>query len=242
MTGKADTAFSSIEEYVVPYAFVQSRKNLWLDTFAMESAYFVWKRKEVKYRKHLGLVKFVDLSANSLDGEIPSEITKLDGLIGLNLSTNNLIGYIPQNICEMKSLDFLDLSRNHLSGSIPPSISEFSQLGILDLSYNNLSGRIPHDNQALTFEESAYVGNSGLCGLPLNTSCPGDQKPQKPSPSVNHSTKNMADSDDNVLVSGGFYIAMAIGFICAFWGVLGKIVLNKSIGDALFSKVFSSCR
>ncbi|KAL3849236.1 hypothetical protein ACJIZ3_011118 [Penstemon smallii] len=68
------------------------------ETKSLERAHFMWKRKEINFINHLGLVKLIDLSSNNLVGEIPSEITKLVGLVGLNLSSNNLTGSIPQNI------------------------------------------------------------------------------------------------------------------------------------------------
>ncbi|KAL0321472.1 UNVERIFIED_CONTAM: hypothetical protein Scaly_2443600 [Sesamum calycinum] len=140
---------------------------------SFQSAYFMWKGMEVKYTNHLGLVKLIDFSDNSLAGEIPSGITELVGLVGLNISWNNLIGRIPPDIGQLRSLNFLDFSRNHLSGGIPTSLGNLSHLGVLDLSYNNLSGRIPLNGQGLTFPASAYAGNTGLCGQPLNKSCPG---------------------------------------------------------------------
>ncbi|KAL2540196.1 receptor like protein 46 [Abeliophyllum distichum] len=129
-----------------------------------EGAEVTWKGKENDFIKSLKLVKLIDLSSNILDGEIPTEITSLVTLVGLNLSRNNLSGSLPLKIGELRSLDFLDLSRNHLSGGIPVSLSQLDQLGMFDLSYNNLSGRIPFIAHLQTFESSAYVGNSGLCG------------------------------------------------------------------------------
>ncbi|KAL0321469.1 UNVERIFIED_CONTAM: Receptor-like protein EIX1 [Sesamum calycinum] len=139
---------------------------------SFQSGCFMWKGEEVKYTNHLGLVKLIDFSNNSLIGEIPPGITKLVGLVGLNISRNNLTGHVPLDIGQLKSLNFLDFSRNHLSGGIPTSIGDLSHLGVLDLSYNNLSGRIPQNSHGLTIPESAYIGNAGLCGRPLNKSCP----------------------------------------------------------------------
>ncbi|KAG8381239.1 hypothetical protein BUALT_Bualt06G0101800 [Buddleja alternifolia] len=198
-------------------------------TKSFESAYFMWKGKEVKYINHLGLVKVIDLSCNNLAGEIPSDITKLVGLVGLNISENNLTGVIPRDIGEMKPLNFLDFSRNHLSGGIPTSLSDLSHLGVLNLSYNNLSGRIPQSNHALTFDESSYIENYGLCGKPLNKSCPADESHGDPSSTVDvdYALKE-GESEDEELITEGFYIAMALGFIVGFWGIFGTILLNKA--------------
>ncbi|KAL2227037.1 probable LRR receptor-like serine/threonine-protein kinase At4g36180 [Sesamum indicum] len=215
---------------------------------SFQSAYFMWKGMEVKYTNHLGLVKLIDFSNNNLAGEIPSGITKLVGLVGLNISWNNLIGPIPSDIGQLKSLNFLDFSRNHLSGGIPTSLGTLSHLGVLDLSYNDLSGRIPLNGQGLTFPVSAYVGNAGLCGRPLNKSCPGDESYQDPNSKVNSGNViTKGESEDDGFITQGFYVTLGLGFIIGFWGILGTILLNKrfrytffkhldSIGESIFPR------
>ncbi|KAL0367925.1 UNVERIFIED_CONTAM: Receptor like protein 27 [Sesamum calycinum] len=163
---------------------------------SFESAHFMWKGKELKYTSHLGLVKLIDFSDNSLVGEIPSNVTKLTGLVSFNISNNNLVGPIPPHIGEMKSLNSLDFSRNHLSGGIPTGICDLDSLGRLHLSYNNLSGRIPQDNHCLTFERPTYIGNVGLCGPPLNKSCSGDEPIQDPNSTVD-AQGEFHDGDDD---------------------------------------------
>ncbi|KAL8166874.1 hypothetical protein V2J09_008373 [Rumex salicifolius] len=53
---------------------------------------------------------------------IPTNLTSLSLLIGLNLSNNHLIGAIPPEIGKMVKLESLDLSSNHLSGTIPDEL------------------------------------------------------------------------------------------------------------------------
>ncbi|KAK4431438.1 Receptor-like protein EIX2 [Sesamum alatum] len=216
---------------------------------SFQSAYFMWKGKEVKYTNHLGLVKLIDFSNNSLVGGIPSGVTKLVGLVGLNISANNLIGHIPLDIGQLKSLNFLDFSRNHLDGGVPTSLGDLSHLGVLDLSYNNLSGRIPLNSQGLTFPESVYVGNAGLCGVPLNKSCPGDESYQDPNSRVGGSNvTNEGESEDDSFITEEFYITLGLGFVVGFWGILGTILFNKrfrytffkqlaTIGDLVFVRI-----
>ncbi|KAL2539985.1 disease resistance family protein/LRR family protein [Abeliophyllum distichum] len=193
-----------------------------------ESANVMWKRKEREYINTLPLVKLVDLSSNNLVGNIPAEITSLVMLVGLNLSRNNLSGILPANIGRLRSLDFLDLSRNHFSSGIPIGVSQLDQLGVLDLSYNNLSGKIPQNIHLQTFDASAFEGNPDLCGLPLNKTCPGDEIPQDPKIIGNANGMKDPNEEEDKLISDGFYITMAIGFVFGFWGVCGTLVFNNS--------------
>jgi hypothetical protein len=112
----------------------------------------------------------MDLSSNLLTGDIPEELTYLQGLRFLNLSRNDLSGTIPESIGSLELLESLDLSWNELSGTIPPSISNLQTLGMLNLSNNLLRGHIPTGNQLQTLvDPSIYCNNQGLCGFPLST-------------------------------------------------------------------------
>ncbi|KAL3520811.1 hypothetical protein ACH5RR_018960 [Cinchona calisaya] len=198
--------------------------------FSPASAFLIWKGLVSEYRNSLGLVKMIDLSSNYLDGEIPEQVTSLKGLIGLNLSSNNLVGSIPTNLYQLRLLNFLDLSHNHLSGSIPSTLSELSHLGVLNLSYNNLSGRIPSKGHSLTFDNSSYLGNSQLCGLPLTLLCPGDTNT-----STGGDEDGMNDHEPlDELFNEGFYISMALGFMFGFWGLIGSLVLNNTFRHKFF--------
>ncbi|CAA2964027.1 Leucine-rich repeat [Olea europaea subsp. europaea] len=201
-----------------------------------EGAEVTWKGKENEYIKSLQLVKLIDLSSNNLVGEIPPEITSLVGLVALNLSRNNLSGLLPVKLGQLRSLNFLDLSRNHISGGIPVGLSQLDALGVLDLSYNNLSGKIPFIAHLQTFEASAYVGNSRLCGPPLAKPCPGDESPLDPKFNENKKGIESPEEEDE-LISLGFYIAMTLGFIVGFWGVFGTLQLNKSWKSAFFGSM-----
>ncbi|PIN10270.1 Leucine-rich repeat (LRR) protein associated with apoptosis in muscle tissue [Handroanthus impetiginosus] len=175
--------------------------------------YFAMFNSKLKY----------DSQDNRLTGEIPAEVTSLVGLFGLNLSRNNLVGTIPRDIGSLELLNFLDLSKNNLSGSIPPTLSQLSHLGMLNLSFNNLSGRIPWDTHMQTFDVSTYMGNPGLCGPPLVLKpYLKDEMLKKPK-----STNKVDEVHENKFITRGFYISMALGFIVAFWGVCGTLVLNK---------------
>eukprot|EP00268_Persea_americana_P009524 TRINITY_DN13814_c0_g1_i1.p1 TRINITY_DN13814_c0_g1~~TRINITY_DN13814_c0_g1_i1.p1 ORF type:complete len:188 (+),score=24.99 TRINITY_DN13814_c0_g1_i1:738-1301(+) len=104
----------------------------------------------------------IDLSRNSLRGEIPEGLFGLKGLEYLNLSYNFLAGEIPGSFEKMGSLRGLDLSHNSLSGEIPASLSGLRELEFLNLSYNSLSGSVPEKKGLWRFP-GAFAGNPGLC-------------------------------------------------------------------------------
>ncbi|KAG0522984.1 hypothetical protein BDA96_07G084400 [Sorghum bicolor] len=106
----------------------------------------IMKGQLLRYGRTLAYFIGLDLSGNSLTGEIPLDIISLDALINLNLSSNRLTGKIPNKIGALQSLESLDLSENHLSGR---------QLDTLSV-----------DNPSLM-----YIGNDGLCGPPLQKNC-----------------------------------------------------------------------
>ncbi|XP_007214150.2 probable leucine-rich repeat receptor-like protein kinase At1g35710 [Prunus persica] len=185
----------------------------------------VVKVTELEYQAQtLMLVKSIDLSSNSLEGEIPEEICSLLLLHSLNLSKNQLSGNIPSNIGSLQLLEVLDLSRNRLSGWIPQSLSSSTFLSHLNLSYNNLTGRIPLGNQLQTLTDPfIYMGNPLLCGVPLSTKCSEDD--HTPTEDNDHE-----DTNDKLW----FYISMALGFIVGFWGVCGTLLVKKAWRYAYF--------
>ncbi|KAK9910466.1 hypothetical protein M0R45_034426 [Rubus argutus] len=182
-----------------------------------DDATFMWKGIMSSYRSTLGLVKRIDLSSNSLTGEIPSEITLLAGLVSLNLSRNHLTGQIPPKIGNLKSLDSLDLSRNQIDGGIPASLARIDRLAYLDLSYNKLSGEIPTGTQLQSFDPSVYDGNPQLCGFPLEKIC---------DPERTDVSSNQEDPDE--FITQDFYISLGLGFAVGFWGVCGSLIFKRS--------------
>ncbi|KAF9590659.1 hypothetical protein IFM89_036151 [Coptis chinensis] len=184
---------------------------------------------EYRVRSEVGLPFNLDLSSNNFVGQIPEELTLLTGLTGLNLSRNHLTGKMPENIGQMKRLESLDFSSNHLSGSIPPSISAISTLETLNLSYNNLSGPIPTGSQLQTFENSSYIGNSELCGFPLQRKCFHDEQSHAPS----HNDRKGQPEGDHLKINW-FYIGIVSGFAVGNWGVCAVLLFKKTWRCAYF--------
>ncbi|KAM3730082.1 hypothetical protein ACB098_12G060500 [Castanea mollissima] len=175
----------------------------------LESELLVIKGQVLEYSTILHLVKCIDFSKNSLSGEIPKEITNLQGLQSLNLSYNLLIGSIPENIGAMGSLESIDFSMNQLFGQIPSSMSSLTFLNHLNLSNNNLIGKIPLGTQLQSFNESSFTGNK-LCGLPLSNNCAIND--------VNPNNENKGSKHKGGLEVDWFFVSMALGFVVGFWG------------------------
>ncbi|PWA63027.1 leucine-rich repeat domain, L domain-like protein [Artemisia annua] len=186
-----------------------------------------WQGKINEFSSNLGFAKSIDLSSNSLTGQIPYEITDLQGLVVLNLSHNTLLGEILKDNGQMTELQTLDLSKNNLSGGLPSSMSQLNFLNFLDVSHNNLSGRIPSGTQLQTFEPVRYIGNEGLCGSPLPKKCPGDEELEEP-----HSIGKSEGEEEGI--DRWFYIGGASGFATGFWIVFSAILLNRRVRHALF--------
>lgn len=197
-----------------------------LDGYTGASISMSIKDQELNYTfQSTNNIMLIDMSYNSFTGPIPRELTLLKGLQSLNLSGNQLSGTIPNDIGILRRLESLDLSYNDLVGEIPSSLSDLTFLSCLNLSYNNLSGRIPSGQQLQTLNNLyMYIGNPGLCGLPLSTNC-----------STNRTNKIVQNEHDDASHDTTYlYISTSAGFVVGLWIVFCTILFKKSWRIAYF--------
>ncbi|CAN1744612.1 Probable LRR receptor-like serine/threonine-protein kinase At3g47570 [Linum perenne] len=106
----------------------------------------------------------LDLSNNFLTGRIPANLGRCVRLETLNLMGNMFQGSIPSSLRALRGLVVLDLSRNNLSGEVPVFLQEFTSLVRLNLSYNNLEGALLKQGIFGNATVTMVMGNSELCG------------------------------------------------------------------------------
>ncbi|CAL1359280.1 unnamed protein product [Linum trigynum] len=145
------------------------------------------------------------LRNNTISGEIPESLGNCTGLTILALDDNRFTGSIPGSILRLRDLTALEISHNEISGEIPEGLAGIPRLVFFLAENNRLSGAIPQfDFRAMArfnvsnnelvgpipegtgrFGAESFGGNPGLCGKPLENSCPGWAPPpasEVPSP------------------------------------------------------------
>ncbi|RWR86207.1 putative inactive receptor kinase [Cinnamomum micranthum f. kanehirae] len=176
----------------------------------------------------LDALRVLSLRSNRLSGNLPSDISSLPSLQFLFLQRNNFSGTIPSSLSP--NITVLDLSFNSFNAEIPLTIRNLTHLTTLNLQNNSLSGHIPDPNlprlkhlnlsynhlngtipvSLQKFPNSSFVGNSLLCGTPLNPCSPVAPPPSPllpPSPPTIPSTKKRPKRK----LSTAFIIAIAVG-------------------------------
>ncbi|KAG0579867.1 hypothetical protein KC19_4G129800 [Ceratodon purpureus] len=132
-------------------------------------------------------LEFLNLSYNHFWGPIPSELTRCQNLSGLDLSTNSLNGELPE-LFSLPKLELLYLAYNNnlsgplpefkrcesltdvwmdstnISGAIPSSLRNCQNLVLLSLATTNLNGSIPVSLGELHKLVQLWLGYNKLTG------------------------------------------------------------------------------
>ncbi|EEE52292.1 hypothetical protein OsJ_34284 [Oryza sativa Japonica Group] len=171
------------------------------------------------------------LSSNQFTGEIPSLPRNI---ITLDISSNSLTawnefsGTLPMWIGNCTSLRFLRLNNNMFHGHIPGSITGLRDLRHLNLAENRLSGPIPSGGQLetlYTYNPLMYSGNNGLCGFPLQRSCPGNSTSKDGDLSnEKHGDQQIPElhSDDQMF----FLFGCGVGFVIVAYNAIFQLIWN----------------
>lgn len=112
----------------------------------------------------LPFLQYIDISYNSLFGEIPQSIASLAELSHLDLTGNRLHGQIPWEVGNMESLSLLELSLNNLTGTIPASLGNLTRLVQLTIHQTLLTGSIPEELGKLTELKYLQLSSAFLSG------------------------------------------------------------------------------
>ncbi|KAE8706052.1 putative LRR receptor-like serine/threonine-protein kinase [Hibiscus syriacus] len=100
------------------------------------------------------------LSSKNLTGNIPSDFTKLSGLVEIWLDGNFFTGPIP-DFTGCVDLKIIHLENNRLTGELPSSLMNLPNLRELDVQNNMLSGRVPSGLLSKNLSLN-YAGNINL--------------------------------------------------------------------------------
>ncbi|GJV26987.1 leucine-rich repeat-containing protein [Tanacetum coccineum] len=84
----------------------------------------------------------LDMSWNNFNGSIPSQLFQLTNLRYLDMSANSLEGKLGPELGSFRKLTTLRLYDNRFQGPIPAQLFELESLQYLDLRYNKLGGGI----------------------------------------------------------------------------------------------------
>lgn len=209
---------------------------------------------------------FLTLDDNNISGVISSEIGNCRQLTRLHLGRNQLVGNIPASLATLNSLKRLDISNNKFSGPLP-DLSRISGLNMLLAQNNNLSGDIPvfdfsnFDQFNVSFNNltgeipaghvfaDSFLGNPGLCGVPLNKNCSSQTLNATGSASENEtssSKESNSNSTDQILmysgyaVLGGVVIILVALKLCKSRNKIGKKIEATDGGKSIQSSYVSS--
>lgn len=96
-----------------------------------------------KFNGKRNILQTLDISINSISGELSHCLMYWQSITHLDLGNNQLSGKVPDFLGTLFELEVLHLNNNSFYGDIPPSLQNCTSLGLLDLRGNKFSGNIP---------------------------------------------------------------------------------------------------
>uniref|UniRef100_A0A6N2NE13 Leucine-rich repeat-containing N-terminal plant-type domain-containing protein n=1 Tax=Salix viminalis TaxID=40686 RepID=A0A6N2NE13_SALVM len=135
--------FSDLKEFT----YMQTIHTFQLPIYSRDFTYryeinLANKGMYMKYWQIPNVIAAIDVSSNTLQGDIPQSIGTLEMVNALNLSNNHLSGGIPSVLGNLAKLESLDLSQNMLSGEIPQNLTQLTFLAYFNVPYHKENNSI----------------------------------------------------------------------------------------------------
>lgn len=106
----------------------------------------------------------LNLSHNSISGQLPVEIFNLTNLRSLDISRNNFSGHFPGGISGLRNLVVFDAFSNSFSGPLPVEISQLDYLKVVNLAGSYFKGPIPSEYGSFKSLEFIHLAGNFLSG------------------------------------------------------------------------------
>ncbi|XP_044467563.1 receptor-like protein 33 [Mangifera indica] len=122
----------------------------------------------------MNFIEILDLSTNSLSGNIPECMGNFSSLHVLDLQKNRFNGSIPRSFAKGNNYRTLNFNNNELEGSIPQSLINCSALEVLDLGNNKINDTFPYwlgnlpKLQVLVLRSNKLYGSNWGCSKTKN--------------------------------------------------------------------------
>lgn len=113
---------------------------------------------------YLHKLEILDLSSNSFHDNIPNALANCSNLRELHLRKNSLFGQIPSKLGLLSNLEVLRISYNNLTGSIPLSLGNITNVATINIASNMLNGSIPDELGKLANISTLLLGGNSLSG------------------------------------------------------------------------------
>ncbi|XP_058745702.1 receptor-like protein EIX2 [Vicia villosa] len=158
-------------------------------------------------------LKYLDVSNNSLSGELTECWGNWNSLIHVDLGRNNLTGMIPHSMGTLSNLSSLHIYNNKLHGEIPVSLKNLPKLVIVNLGRNKISGNISNwmgkDIKVLQLRSNEFSGDISLQICQLHSLLVLDLASNRLTGTIPHCLHNItAMISNNTLESDEFTIVI----------------------------------